>query len=314
MAILLSVFGVSSYTHAQNDAPEIFLAGPEDISIDQGQTYTEPGYNAFDFNGVDISNNVIVFYEWGNVGDPINVPGIYAITYDVSDANGAAQQKTRTLTVKDTEDPIITISGANPATVNQGAVYNDPGATATDNGSSIGPVVASPTNLDTSNAGPATITYTISDAEGNSATATRTVNILDTTPPEITLLGANPLEINQGTTYNEPGATVTDNVDGNSLTAVISGNVDTSVPGTYTRSYDAVDTAGNTAIQVTRTVTVKDTEAPVITVTPPNPDTVSQGAVYSDPGATATDNGSSIGPVVASPTNLDTSNAGPATI
>ena len=46
LAILLSVFGVSSYTHAQNDAPEIFLAGHEDMSIDQGPTYTEPGYNA----------------------------------------------------------------------------------------------------------------------------------------------------------------------------------------------------------------------------------------------------------------------------
>ena len=204
LAILLSVFGVSSYTHAQNDPPEIFLAGPANISINQGQTYTEPGYNAFDFNGVDISNSVIVFYEWGNVGDPINVPGIYAITYDVSDANGAAQQKTRTLTVKDTEAPIITVNPPNPATVNQGAVYNDPGATATDNGNSIGPVEASPTNLDTSNAGPATITYTIEDAEGNFATATRTVNILDTTPPEITLLGANPMEINQGTTYIDP--------------------------------------------------------------------------------------------------------------
>ena len=103
-------------------------------------------------------------------------------------------------------------------------------------------------------------------------------------------------------------------MDGNSINPVISGNVDTSIPDTYTMYYDAVDTANNTAIQVTRTVTVKDTEAPVITITPPNPDTVSQGTVYSDPGATATDNGNSIGPVVASPTTLDTSNAGPATI
>ena len=315
MAILLSAFGVSSYTYAQNDAPVISLAGPSSIAIDQGQTYPEPGYYAFDFNEIDISNNVIIFYEWGNVGDPIDVPGTYIITYDVSDANGAAEQKTRTVIVKDTEDPIITLRGENPDTVNQGADYNDPGATARDNGNNIEPVIASPATLDTSNAGPATITYTISDAEGNSATATRTVNILDTEAPVISLLGANPLIINQGTnTYTEPNATVTDNVDGSSINAVITGNVDTTIPDTYTMYYGAVDTAGNIAIQVTRTVIVKDTEDPIITLTGENPDTVNQGADYNDPGATARDNGNNIGPVVVSPTNLDTSNAGPATI
>ena len=71
--------------------------------------------------------------------------------------------------------------------------------------------------MDTSNAGPATITYTIEDAEGNFATATRTVNVLDKKPPEITLLGANKLEINQGDTYidQNPDVNALDNVDGN---------------------------------------------------------------------------------------------------
>jgi hypothetical protein len=54
--------------------------------------------------------------------------------------------------------------------------------------------------------------------------------------------------------------------------------------------YDAVDTANNTAIQVTRTVTVKDTEAPVITLLPPNSVDVNQGDLYTDLGATVSDN------------------------
>ena len=158
----------------------------------------------------------------------------------------------------DTEAPVITLLGANLFQINQGAVYNDPGATAYDNvdGDISQNIVTNPVNLNTSEAGTFTITYSVSDAAGNSAIPkTRTVNVLDTEPPVITLLGANLIEINQGTTYNEPGATATDNVDG-TIPVVISGNVDTSVPGTYTRSYDAVDTAGNTAIQVTRTVNV----------------------------------------------------------
>ncbi len=38
--------------------------------------------------------------------------------------------------------------------------------------------------------------------------------VVDTTPPVITLVGANPFTVNQGGTYTDPGATATDNVDG----------------------------------------------------------------------------------------------------
>ena len=44
------------------------------------------------------------------------------------------------------------------------------------------------------------------------------------------------------------------------------GEVDTTTPGTYTITYDYTDAAGNDAAQVTRTVHVEDTIAPVITL------------------------------------------------
>ncbi|NDB96447.1 MAG: DUF5011 domain-containing protein, partial [Verrucomicrobia bacterium] len=73
--------------------------------------------------------------------------------------------------------------------------------------------------------------------------------------PLITLIGANPLEIYKGSTFIDPGAMVTDNVDATrSITG--SGAVDTSTVGIYTVTYTATDVTGNLALPVTRTVNV----------------------------------------------------------
>lgn len=98
-----------------------------------------------------------------------------------------------------------------------------------------------------------------------------TVNISggvpDTTAPVITLNGSPTINLTQGDTYNELGATATDNVDGNLTSSiVISGTVNTSTVGTYTINYNVSDAAGNAATQVSRTVIVSapagDTQAP----------------------------------------------------
>lgn len=65
------------------------------------------------------------------------------------------------------------------------------------------------------------------------------------------------MSIAKGSTFVDPGATATDNVDGN-LTAsiVVTGNVNTATLGVYTLTYNVVDAAGNAADAVTRNVTV----------------------------------------------------------
>ena len=65
----------------------------------------------------------------------------------------------------------------------------------------------------------------------------------------------------------------------------VTGTVDTSTVGTYTITYSATDASGNTSSE-TRTVTVVDTTAPVISVTS-GTDTVELGATWTDAGATA---------------------------
>ena len=84
----------------------------------------------------------------------------------------------------------------------------------------------------------------------------------DITAPIITLIGDDVLTILLGNTFQEPGSTVTDNVD-TGLIASASGNVDSSTPGSYTITYTATDVAGNKTT-ITRTVIVEDITIPPI--------------------------------------------------
>ncbi len=93
---------------------------------------------------------------------------------------------------------------------------------------------------------------------GPASAVSVTGTAVDDTAPEITLLGANPLEVHQGTTFTDPGATANDNVDGGlSADIVVGGDtVDTDTLGDYTITYDVSDDAGNAAETVTRIVRV----------------------------------------------------------
>ena len=161
----------------------------------------------------------------------------------------------------DNVPPVITLNGVNPATIELGATYVDAGATAYDafHGNTA---VTSSDNVDTSTVGSYTVTYTATDLDNNTATATRTVNVVDTTAPVVTVTGDNPATVELGTAYTDAGATATD-LSG-TVQVVSSGQVDTSAVGTYTISYSSTDASGNTGTN-SRTVNVVDTTAPVFT-------------------------------------------------
>ena len=157
--------------------------------------------------------------------------------------------------------PVITITGSNPATVELGGSYTDAGATAND--ARDGSVqVTSSGSVDTNAVGSYTITYTATDNSGNTATASRTVNVVDTTAPVVTVTGDNPATTELGADYEDAGATATD--ASGTVEVVTTGTVDTDTLGEYTLTYTATDASGN-AGTATRTVNVTDTTAPVFT-------------------------------------------------
>jgi len=79
----------------------------------------------------------------------------------------------------------------------------------------------------------------------------------DTVPPVITLLGSPAVDVVQGTTYQDAGATAFDDVDGDITERIVTDNpVDVGVPGRYLVTYNVSDSAGNQAEEVVRTVRV----------------------------------------------------------
>lgn len=174
---------------------------------------------------------------------------------------GAVSDTFTSTTIADTTKPVISLVDGNQ-TITQGDTWTDPGYTATDNAD--GDLTASVTvtgTVDTSTVGDYPLTYSVTDSSDNTGTATRTVTVVeavqtDSTDPVITLTGGNQT-LTEGDTWVEPGYTATDNVDGD-LTAsvVVSGALDTTTAGTYTRVYTVTDAADNTGT-ASRTVTVE---------------------------------------------------------
>ncbi|WCO01589.1 immunoglobulin-like domain-containing protein [Psychroserpens ponticola] len=274
-------------------APVISLIGSANISLQLGDSYSDQGATALDNIDGDLTSSIVVG------GDTVNTNsvGAYTITYNVSDAAGnVAVEVTRTVTVNpDTIAPVITLIGASTINLNIGDVYNEQGATATDNldGNLTSSIVITGA-VNTASAGTYFVNYNVSDSSGNAANqVTRTVVVsADTTPPVIVLVGASTINLNVGDAYNEQGATATDNLDGNLTSSiVITGTVNTASAGTYFVNYNVSDSSGNAANQVIRTVVVSaDTTAPVITLNGASTINLNVGDTYNEQGATATDN------------------------
>jgi hypothetical protein len=144
---------------------------------------------------------------------------IYTSTITVTDGINSSTQAI-TVNVLDVDEipPVISINGANPITVELGSTYSDAGAIADG-----GETVSLESNVDTAKVGSYTVTYSATDAAGNIGTATRIVNITDTTKPAITIIGDNPATAEFGLTYTDAGATASD-LSGD-VTVITSGSV-----------------------------------------------------------------------------------------
>ncbi|MGB1297602.1 MAG: DUF5011 domain-containing protein [Psychrobium sp.] len=152
----------------------------------------------------------------------------------------------------DTTPPMITINGTS-VTLEHGETYTEQGASATDDTDGTVTVTNSGT-VDNMTLGQYTITYKAVDAAGNETTATRKVDVVDTTVPILTLNGASEVNVVKGQTYEELSASATDAVDGD-LTVATEGSVDTATIGSYNITYIAKDASDNES-RLTRTVHV----------------------------------------------------------
>lgn len=188
---------------------------------------------------------------------------------------------------EDTTPPTITLLGDTVIYVALGDDYSELGATAVDDIDGQLEVLISGT-VDTGQLGRYQITYYAEDKSANGTTVIRTVEVVDSIAPTITLLGDAIMYIEFGNAYTEPGASALDDM-GDDVVVSISGSVDTNKLGSYQITYYAEDSSGNSTT-VTRTVNIVDRVAPVIALQGDNPLYVALGADYVEPGAIATDN------------------------
>jgi uncharacterized membrane protein len=220
--------------------------------------------------------------------------GTTTVTWTATDASGNTATATQLVTVEDHENPVLSV----PLALTVGT---DPGACVA-TGVALGSPVASDNcpGVTVSNNAPSsfpkgaatTVTWTATDAAGNTATATQLVTVQDHENPTISA----PHALTVGT---DPGACVatgvalgspvaTDNCPG----VTVSNNAPASFPkGTTTVTWSATDAAGNTAT-ATQVVIVEDYQDPVISA----PLAVTVGA---DPG-TCVATGVALGSPVAS--------------
>ncbi|MBT8448335.1 MAG: DUF5011 domain-containing protein, partial [Gammaproteobacteria bacterium] len=260
------------------DDPVITLNGADTIYIEQATNpnYTSPGAMATDASQGDLTSDITVTTDVDQT-----LAGVYYEIYNVTDASGnMAVPVTRVVyVVLDQTPPVLTLNGASDITLEVGSAYNELGATAADakEGNLDGAIVISG-NVDVNTLGTYSVTYFVQDNQGNSATAIRTINVVDTEVPVIENVAADKtdpaawvVEVQLRSIFVDV-TTATDNYNsfGNNLSMTIDpespqggASVDTRFQGTTKVTYVATDESNNQTTQVVNYV-VRDYVPPVI--------------------------------------------------
>jgi hypothetical protein len=254
----------TSFTVADTQAPSITLNGAASQTLECGSSFTDPWATASDVCAGPLTGQIVANGEI----DPART-GNYTRTYRVADPSGnASAEVTRTVTVRDTQGPVLTLNGANPMRLEcMRDWYSEPNATATDvcSGPLTGTINIAHEYIDSAVPGAYPVTYRVADGAGNVTTAVRDVSVQDTLAPVITLNGAASMSLEcQVDTYAEQGATAHDLCSG-ALAATTTDTVDTAVVGAYPVRYRAQDRQGLVTERV-RDVRVVDTRPPTLTV------------------------------------------------
>ncbi|EDQ88993.1 uncharacterized protein MONBRDRAFT_32569 [Monosiga brevicollis MX1] len=273
-----------------NTPPVVTIFTPNPTYLQQFEPVPTLNYSAIDSSGDE------VFVTSRGIVDN-TVQGTYLVRLTATDISGNEAVVTWQVVIDDPDAPQISLIGASSITHEAGTPFSDPGATIFDNlqGDLTGRLESDArTTVNVNALGIYTVTYRMSGTDDQGLTATpisRLVEVIDTINPAIWIVGNDPLEVEAAVPYRDPGVVAIDSFEGN-ITAKVKTNliVDTKVPSGYFYNlvYTVEDVSRNTNA-TTRTVVVRDTRPPVITIRGSNPVTHEAGVIYVDSSATALD-------------------------
>lgn len=141
------------------------------IEVEVGATWEEPGFVAFDNVDLVITDDVVI----GGDAVDLETVGTYVVTYTATDAANNSVTVTREVVVRDGTAPTVGIIGPVPAVVPCNGNYIEFGANAFDAVDGSVDVVIGGDEVCTTQAGSYIVTYTATDASGNTATESRLV-------------------------------------------------------------------------------------------------------------------------------------------
>ena len=204
--------------------------------------------NQITISGTPLSNSVGSF-DYNimlSVASPtIIVTGTITVENNTTTETNPNQGGGGTTTSADTTPPVISITGSASITITEGDTYTDAGATATDDVSGdLTSSIVTTNPVDTSTPGTYTVTYTVTDAAGNTTSIGRIVTVI-VAPTAFTIN----VTASNSSDYNLSGADRNGNVTGNdpSITFnvgdVIDFNVDASGHPFYLKTVQGTGTS-----------------------------------------------------------------------
>jgi hypothetical protein len=218
----------------------------------------------------------------------------------VKDAAGNTAGLKRTVIVEDTLAPVITLNGPQESLLALGDTYIEPGATAFDlvDGNVTSSISLTGRNLLSVElqvlGASVSLRYQVADRAGNLASVTRTVLIVASTRPIISLVGPTYITLEASRNYRvyyDAGATASSADEGNLteyLTVSGIGSVRNDRLGTYHVNY-SVSSPKDFHSSTTRIVQCVDTRKPELRLIGASEVLLLEGSAYIDAGAVSVD-------------------------
>lgn len=274
-----------------DDGPSLQMIGESDPTVVVGTSWVDPGATCTTIRDDTISVPVTTSgsVDTGTIGS-------YTVSYTCEYA-GKSVTHERTVTViaaSSDQSPHIFVSYHRGA-VKSGSPNADYSGDAVCRDREDGDIshrITSSTRYvpgDASNRPYAVITYSCTDSGGNTSRVSQEVGIIsDNTPPTISTGGS--MYMNVGDTWNDPGATCTDEEDGTWRITASKNTIDTTTAGHYIAIYECIDSDGMRQVNGgVRSVYVTAGDLPPVLTLSSYEQTISVNGTWSLPSATCKD-------------------------